>query len=817
MNKLNGAGNANAASCVSSGKVDKNSSWSFSAEDGNAMLGPNGDDWANYSKWHLGIDNAEKPDVKAHYKYPFGKNGKVYRSGLIAAESRAAANGDAAIAAAAKRHLDKIDGKELKPENNYRPEIEERALVRLGEKALEPQRAYATFEIKGIVEEDDGEMTLEVIASTPCTDRMGDIVEPMGAVFDAPFPFLYQHDSKMPIGWVTQAKPNSNGIPATVKLAGKGIAKFIDDAKALIKAGLVRAVSIGFRALDWKWIDETDWNNMGIHFLQWEWMELSAVTIPANMQATIQTIKSYDLKRDSLAASGIPATRSTVVRLNDPPGASGKAILTSTTTKGNGTMKTFAEQIAAFEAKRSASAARMTELMKTAGEETRSLTKEESEEYETLKAEVEGCDEHIVRLKDHQKLMTKEPVEPEKAGGAGPTSQENNGGERRPAAGDGVIHGFRNNQNLPKGIAFTRYVMALADAKGNVDQAIERATTDWKSSTPEVLEALKSYKRFGPKQMDRLMKAAVAAGTGTDATWAGPLVPLMPMASEFVEFLYPMTIVGRLQGLRMVPFNIKVPRQTAGAASSKWVGEATPKPISKLAFDAISLGYSKISTIVVLTEELVRYSTPSAELLCRNDLAEAITKFMDGQFINPDVAAAVNVSPASVTHGATKINATGTTLDSVTTDVASIFGEFSTHNVPLAGAVWVFNPRTSTALGMIRSPLGVFAFPDIGVDGGKFFGFPVISSNNVPISAVSANETIGVLLKPSEILVADDGAINVDMSNEASLEMSDAPGGGATSLVSLWQNDMIGLRAERFINWLPRRDHAVAVWDGLRL
>ncbi len=31
-----------------------------------------------------------------------------------------------------------------------------------------------------------------------------------------------------------------------------------------------------------------------MHFLRWELMEVSAVTVPANAECTIRTIKSYD-------------------------------------------------------------------------------------------------------------------------------------------------------------------------------------------------------------------------------------------------------------------------------------------------------------------------------------------------------------------------------------------------------------------------------------------------------------------------------------------------------------------------------------------
>jgi hypothetical protein len=51
-----------------------------------------------------------------------------------------------------------------------------------------------------------------------------------------------------------------------------------------------------------------------------------------------------------------------------------------------------------------------------------------------------------------------------------------------------------------------------------------------------------------------------------------------------------------------------------------------------------------------MTEELVRLSSPSAEVLVRDDLAAAITQFIDSEFIDP-TKASTDVSPASITYG----------------------------------------------------------------------------------------------------------------------------------------------------------------------
>jgi len=111
-------------------------------------------------------------------------------------------------------------------------------------------RAYAVLAIRAV---DDEQRVIEGIATTPSTDRMGDIVEPMGATFALPMPLLWQHDHAAPVGMVEFAKPTKAGIPFKATLArvdepGR-LKDRIDEAWQSVKAGLIRAVSIGFGRL----------------------------------------------------------------------------------------------------------------------------------------------------------------------------------------------------------------------------------------------------------------------------------------------------------------------------------------------------------------------------------------------------------------------------------------------------------------------------------------------------------------------------------------------------------------------------------------
>lgn len=161
-------------------------------------------------------------------------------------------------------------------------------------------RAYSILDCKE-VEDSDKYLTVKGVASTPTPDRAGDIVEPMGAKFKTPMPLLWQHRHAEPVGTVTFAEPTANGIPFEAripKVQEDGALKTrVDEAIHSLKYELVSAVSIGFKPLEYSFMDDG-----GVKFTEWEWLELSLVTIPANAEALISTVKSMDQKH--LPASG---------------------------------------------------------------------------------------------------------------------------------------------------------------------------------------------------------------------------------------------------------------------------------------------------------------------------------------------------------------------------------------------------------------------------------------------------------------------------------------------------------------------------------
>jgi HK97 family phage prohead protease len=178
--------------------------------------------------------------------------------------------------------------------------------------------AYSTLEIKAMTDA-GGKRMFTGIATTPAADREGDIVEPAGAEFQLPIPLCWMHNSRDPVGWVQSAKVTDAGIVIAGEVADipepASLKDRLDTAWAMLKAGLVRGLSIGFKPLESVRIGDT----FSYRYPKWLWLELSPVTIPANGDCSITAIKSFDQAIRRAASGARP-----VVRLDAPaPAVSG--------------------------------------------------------------------------------------------------------------------------------------------------------------------------------------------------------------------------------------------------------------------------------------------------------------------------------------------------------------------------------------------------------------------------------------------------------------------------------------------------------------
>ncbi len=156
-------------------------------------------------------------------------------------------------------------------------------------------KAYSVFSVKSLDEE---QRVLEGRASTPTPDRVGDVIEPKGAIISSlPLPFLWMHQHDSPIGHVVSAKSHADGIDIRVEMARTDKPGPLKDRletawESIAKLKLVRGLSIGFVPKEWSWLDSGS-----MHVQKFELIEVSAVTIPCNVEANIMSVKRFDVRR----------------------------------------------------------------------------------------------------------------------------------------------------------------------------------------------------------------------------------------------------------------------------------------------------------------------------------------------------------------------------------------------------------------------------------------------------------------------------------------------------------------------------------------
>ena len=615
------------------------------------------------------------------------------------------------------------------------------------------ERAFATLELRAT---NDELREFEGIASTGDLDTHGTIFEPSGAQISLPIPLLWFHDQTTPVGEVTHAELRAGRwhVKGVIRLVTEdGLVKNLTDrAWHSVKYKLVRGLSIGALPL----------KREGNRFLQWALRELSLVTVPSNQAATILTVRSaYN------AASG---------------GTSNHPGVTGSLTPRHGKM-TIAEQITQYENTRAAKVAARDALIEKSGAEGVTLASDEQETFDNLDGEIRSIDEHLVRLARVKE--TAKPATPV-AGHSLAAASQSRSGEVVNRQGIPVV---TVRPNTSPGISMARHAMVLCQAKGNTFEAARIATRNWGDSAAEIVANLEG-------------RAAVAPGTTVETNWALPLVHTNYI-NEFLELLRPLTLIGRIPGLRHVPFNVSMPAQTAGGTYA-WVGEGKPKPVTKPQYASVTLGKAKAAGIIVLTKELVKLSTPSAQEAVRDEMLKGIQQFLDTQFIDSTVAAVSNVNPASITNGVTGTAASGTDVADARSDFAARIAAFASSNYGLNGLVILMNESMAFTLGLMTNAQGNPAFPGLGINGGTILGIPVVTSETVGAQIIFAHA-------PS-IFIADEGGIEIDASEEASVQMDSAPTDppvDATVLTSFWQMNLVGLRVERHITWGKARSTAV--------
>ena len=164
-----------------------------------------------------------------------------------------------------------------------------------------------------------GDDEVEVVMSTDALARDGHILIPQGCQLEnyrANPIALWSHDPDKPVGNAEDVGVGAGQLTARVRFAPLGISRKADEVRGLTKAGVIRAVSVGFDPIEMEPLDPKKPKG-GQRILRWELLELSFVSVPADPGAEVS----------GRAADGeTTLTETTVTATRAQPAAGGRRV-----------------------------------------------------------------------------------------------------------------------------------------------------------------------------------------------------------------------------------------------------------------------------------------------------------------------------------------------------------------------------------------------------------------------------------------------------------------------------------------------------------
>lgn len=134
----------------------------------------------------------------------------------------------------------------------------------------------------------DDSRKMRFVFSDGSVDRAGDSINPDGWQTDAFMKnpvALWSHDSfAPPIGRASNVGPAGKKLMGDIEFMPADISAFADSIYRMVKAGFVKAVSVGFIPLEYSFVNSSD-RPFGIDFSKQELLEISVCPVPCNPNA----------------------------------------------------------------------------------------------------------------------------------------------------------------------------------------------------------------------------------------------------------------------------------------------------------------------------------------------------------------------------------------------------------------------------------------------------------------------------------------------------------------------------------------------------
>lgn len=451
---------------------------------------------------------------------------------------------------------------------------------------------------------------------------------------------------------------------------------------------------------------------------------------------------------------------------------------------------------------RATKSARMLEIANKESElpEGDSLPEADASEFEALKTQIAELDGRISRLEEAMAAdaASADPAEGDTGEGDGESGDDDDTDKAaRPGA---TKAGFRDHsrpaprakdKKLEPGLLVAAAMKMMILGGGNVFGASSAARQVYGENHPVV--------------------KALLAGVGPSG---GFLVP-PDYVAEIIEILRPMTVV-RQAGPRIIGMprgTLTLPRQSQ-AATATYGSEVAAIPATEQRLDAIVASYKKLTALVPVSNDLLRYSDPSADAMVRDDLAEVLARREDLAFLRGDgTAGAPRGFRSFVLAAAIILSNTTFTQATVNSEIAGAMTRLRQGNVPQRKPYWFMAPRTEMYLYSLLNTQGQYVYRD-EMDGGKLMGIPYLTTTQIPVNlddgAGHTDCSEIYLVEMTQALLLDSMTLEIAVSREATY--LDSTG----TAVNAFQQDQTVVRAIAEHDFQMRHPEAIAVISNVR-
>jgi HK97 family phage prohead protease/HK97 family phage major capsid protein len=661
----------------------------------------------------------------------------------------------------------------------------------------------------------DDSKGLDFVLSDATPDRFGDTIAVEGwqlEHFNRNPIALFSHDPKFIVGRWKNLRVESKGLRGTLELAPEGTSERIDEIRRLVQAGILKAVSVGFKPRKREKLnDDSDGFFGPFKYLEQELVETSLVAVPANPNA-LAVVKSLNISHDMMDRLRQAWQGSDTVVAREFSAMSGK----SQHREGKGKpMSGLAQRIETTQAQL---VGKRDELdAHWAGVDNSDVADGDIEKANKLTGEIAALEKQLASMQASEKILAGTTVN------GGGSHQRGNGG-----TAIAVYHAPAGNGRDPEATAAASPAIIKERSKSENPAdyfwrsvLVAYAAKSWSKSQDEARAMLGRefavYANDSTRSMcDLVLRAATAPAITTVVGWAAELAQQTYAAP--MELLMPNSILNRLapKGMSMTfgrAGKINIPtRSRTPTISGSFVGEGAPIPVRIGAFTSQTLVPKKLAVITTFTREMGIHSTPAIEGVLRQAIQDDTTVAVDTVLI--DANPATGVRPPGLLNGVTVTTATaGGGFAALVGDISKLSGALTSSTYGNVRApVWLMNPIDMNAAKFIVAPnTGEFVFRD-ELNRGQLNGWPVIDSATVPAKTVIAVDAADFVTTTGETLfdTSDQATLHEEDTSPQPLAAVGTPAVVAAPQRSLWQTDSIGLRMIMDLNWLMRRTGMVA-------